>query len=369
MEFLAVFLIFSLTIILLFAIRDIALRSGWVDEPGGRKQHAHPVPAIGGVAMFLGFCASTLIFPSTISHIGVMLTASALLLIFGCYDDRRGLSARLRLLLQLGCAAIVVIEADIALTSLGAVFYPGSIDLGAWAVPFTIFCIVGVINAMNMSDGLDGLAGGYALNTFLLLAIAAVQAGRIADAELLFVMIAVVAAFLLFNYRFPGRRHALLFMGDAGSMFLGLILAWFLVDLTQGADAAMSPVVSLWLFAIPLYDTVSVMVRRMVRGGSPFKADRAHIHHVLHAHGCSTLQTTMILHTASLLLGSVGLALDYAGVSEYIMFWSLAGIFAVYCLVMSRAWTRAEILTTNAVIHVDSESESVKGADTQSEAA
>ena len=369
MEFIAIFLVLLLTIILLFAVRDIALKTGWVDHPGGRKQHAHPVPTIGGVAMFLGFCTAIIFFSSAMSNAGVLLAASALLLVVGCYDDRRGLSARMRLLLQLGCAALVVIEGDIILVNLGAVFYPGSIDLGAWAVPFTIFCIAGVINAMNMSDGLDGLAGGYALNTFLLLVIAAVQAGRIADAQTLFVLIAVVSAFLLFNYRFPGRRHAMLFMGDAGSMFLGLVLAWFLIDLTQGADAAMSPVVSLWLFAIPLYDTVSVMVRRMVRGGSPFKADRAHIHHVLHAHGCSTLQTTMILHTASLLLGSVGLALDYAGVSEYIMFWSLAGIFAVYCLVMSRAWTRAEILTTNAVIHVDSESESVKGADTQSEAA
>jgi UDP-GlcNAc:undecaprenyl-phosphate GlcNAc-1-phosphate transferase len=335
----------------LFALREIALKLGWVDEPGGRKQHLTAVPAIGGVAMFLAFCASTIFLPQSITHIGVLILASMLMLVVGFYDDRRGLSARLRLLLQLGCATLIAIQGDIVLTTFGPVFSPVTIELGAWAVLISIFCIVGVINAMNMSDGLDGLAGGYALNTFLLLSIAAVQAGRMADAEVLFVMIAIVAAFLLFNYRFPGRRHALLFMGDAGSMFLGLVLAWFLIDLTQGADAAMSPVVALWFFAIPLYDTVSVMVRRIAKGGSPFKADRNHIHHVLHAHGFSTLQTTAILHSLSLTLGSVGLALDLAAVPNYMMFWILAGIFAGYCLVMSRAWrmieTRAEAVTSH----------------------
>ena len=369
MEFLAVFFTFLLTIVLLFAIRGVALKSEWVDHPGGRKQHAHPVPTIGGVAMFLGFSVSTLFFSANITHAGVLIIASTLLVLIGCYDDRRGLSARVRLLLQLGCAAIVVIEGDIVLASLGPVFSSSPIVLGGWAVPFTIFCIVGVVNAMNMTDGLDGLAGGYALNTFLLLSIAAVQAGRIGDAQLLFVLISVVAAFLLFNYRFPGRRHAMLFMGDAGSMFLGLALAWFLIDLSQGSDAAMSPVVALWFFAIPLYDTVSVMVRRLVKGGSPFKADRAHIHHVLHAHGLSTMQTTMLLHTLSLLLGCIGLTMDYAAVPEYIMFWSLACIFVGYCLVMGIAWKSAEVLAKASVAQIETATPESKPAETQSEAA
>jgi len=329
-------------VVLLFALSEIALTSGWVDVPGGRKQHLTAIPMIGGVAMFLAFATSILLFYHTLDHVGVLVLASLLLLMVGFYDDRRGLSAKLRLLLQLACAALIVIEGDIVLTTLGPVFSPLSVGLGSLSVVFTIFCIVGVINAMNMSDGLDGLAGGYALNTFLLLSIAAVQAGRIADAEVLFAMIAIVAAFLLFNYRFPGRRHALLFMGDAGSMFLGLILAWFLIDLTQGKDAAMSPVVALWFFALPLYDTVSVMAKRMTKGDSPFQADRNHLHHVLLAHGFTTLQTTAILHTASLLLGSIGLALDFAAVPNYIMFWLLAGIFAGYCLVMNRAWRMIE---------------------------
>jgi len=351
MELVAVSLTFCLSIVLLFALREIAFKLNWVDVPGGRKQHLAPVPMIGGVAMFLAFAASTLIYAHSIPNIGVLILASLLMLAVGFYDDRHGLSAKLRLFLQLACAALIVIQGDIVLATFGPVFSPLTVDLGSWAVLISIFCIVGVINAMNMSDGLDGLAGGYALNTFLLLSIAAVQAGRIGDAQLLFVMIAIVAAFLLFNYRFPGRRHALLFMGDAGSMFLGLVLAWFLIDLTQGEDAAMSPVVSLWFFAIPLYDTVSVMVRRIAKGESPFKADRNHIHHVMHAHGFTTTQTTFILHSASLALGSVGLALDLASVPNYIMFWILAGIFAGYCQVMSRAWkvieTRASALTSH----------------------
>lgn len=153
---------------------------------------------------------------------------------------------------QIAAAAMMTLWGGVTLQDLGQLLSAEPALLGAWAVPFTVFAVVGVINAFNMLDGMDGLAGTYALLAFTPLATAAVIADATVSAVALFTLSAAVAAFLLANLRLPGRPRALVFMGNSGSLFLGLALAWFLVSLSQGEAPVIAPVTALWILAIPL---------------------------------------------------------------------------------------------------------------------
>jgi UDP-GlcNAc:undecaprenyl-phosphate GlcNAc-1-phosphate transferase len=200
----------------------------------------------------------------------------------------------------------------------------------------TVFAVLGVINAMNMIDGADGLASGLAL--IALLAFAAILS---ADAglggTLLPALVAAVAGFMVFSLRTPWRKRASVFIGDAGSMLLGFALAWYAVDLASVRDA-MTPITAVWILAIPLMDTVSLMVRRMLKGVSPFAADREHLHHILQRVGFTHGQTVAILLGISLLLSAIGVAGWRLGVPEYAMFYAFMALFALYLYGVLHAW-------------------------------
>lgn len=187
-----------------------------------------------------------------------------------------------------------------------------------------------MINAVNMSDGLDGLAGGKAMITLLLLCVVATAAGR--QEALMFKQVLIVAllAFLFINYRFLKRRPALAYLGDAGSTLIGFLLVWLLIDTTQGEDAMMAPVIALWLMAVPLMDTVALMVRRPLRGRSPFSPGRDHLHHLLLARGLDRHFTVALLYVLGLALGGVGLLGHFLQVLDSAMFFAFLALFALY---------------------------------------
>jgi undecaprenyl-phosphate alpha-N-acetylglucosaminyl 1-phosphatetransferase len=198
------------------------------------------------------------------------------------------------------------------------------------------------INAINMVDGIDGLAGGLTLITLSTLALISWMAGLEYSLNILLLLIASVLAFLIFNLRYPGQPKAQVFMGDAGSMSLGFIVAWFLISLSQGEQRAMTPVTALWIFALPLLDTATTSIRRLLKGRSPFKADRAHFHHLLLDAGLTVTQTLLIILGSAIGLALIGLMGLYLGVSEAIMFLAFIGIFAlefVFCWHLSRLRT------------------------------
>ena len=149
------------------------------------------------------------------------------------------------------------------------------------AIPFTVFVTVGVINSINMSDGLDGLCGNLTMVSLLGLGTAAALWSNSGDFRLINMLSAAVAGFLLFNQRTIWRTRALVFLGDAGSMLLGFVLAWFTIEICQAPIAAISPAAALWFVAVPVMDTVGVMLRRLLAGLSPFHADSQHLHHLL----------------------------------------------------------------------------------------
>lgn len=333
-----VFLGFMLVVALIQALKKPALKLGLVDRPGGRKQHDGHVPLIGGVAMFLAFSFSALMLPLSLQPYRSFFAAIALLVVVGVLDDMHDISARSRIVAQIFAGIFMASWGGNYLENLGDLFGDGNIDLGDWAIPFTIFGVVGVINALNMSDGLDGLAGGLSAMGLSCLAGIAFLIGAKEQATLLLLLLSVVAGFLVFNFRHPWRSRASVFMGDAGSMMLGFCFVWFAVDLSQSKGPAMTPVTALWVLALPLMDTVCIMIRRMLKGRSPFVADREHLHHILLLAGYSPAQTVWIMLAISALLGAIGLAGWYFRVPEYVMFYAFIALFLAYSFLMRHAW-------------------------------
>lgn len=334
-SFLLAFLVTSLTIWLLKPVAHVV---GLVDKPGGRKKHQGDVPLIGGPSMFAGLLAASATLSDPVPGLGSLLGAAGLLMAVGVIDDRFNLSPLGRFIAQITAALIVAFSGHAILTDLGNLFSDGRNLLGTWATPFTVLAIVGVVNAMNMSDGMDGSSGSLALVALVSMTVLGWLGGLNGELYLLICVVAIVAAFLAFNLRTPWRSHAQIFMGDGGSMFLGVVLAWFFIHLTQGETRVMTPVTALWIFALPLLDTVCIMLRRVLKGRSPFAPDREHLHHILLAAGYSVNQTLAVMLAFAVTLAAIGVLGFTFEIPESAMFFGFLILFVLYFWAMSRAW-------------------------------
>jgi len=333
------------SIVLLHFLRPVAVRVGLVDRPGGRRTHEREVPLIGGLAMFLGFVFAALTLELGLTSYRGFVAAGAILVVVGVLDDLHELSSRARFGAQIAASLLMAYWGGVVLTDLGALRADGSpFVLGGWAIAFTVFCTVGVINALNMIDGLDGLAGGMSLVPLLGMAWVCHDAGLDGRLQILLLLAVVVVAFLLFNMRLPGRAGAPVFMGDAGSMFLGFAITWFFIDLSQGPGRAMAPVAALWLLLVPLFDTVWLILRRVLHGRSPFRPDFEHVHHVLQMTGLDPARSVLLLWAVSAIAAGAGLAALALGVPEHVMFQTFLGLFAAYCALMGYTWMSRRFL-------------------------
>lgn len=319
-------LAFVVTALAARALTRIALRIGLADLPGGRKQHEGTIPVTGGIAMFAGFAAAALGSGLLQGTTLALICALGLLVFGGAADDMHDITPRTKSALQLVAALFMTSWAGVQVTQLGDLFGLGATNLRGWALPFTAVCAIGVVNAVNMIDGLDGAAGSVALVACLWLAWYAGAQGLGVQALLLLMLAAAVAGFLVWNLRLPGRRQALVFMGDAGSMMLGLALCWFTVDLSQGEGRSVPPIAFVWLLAVPLVDMARVIYLRLRRGASVFDADREHLHHLLLARGYSVSSTAMILAGATVLGGAIGAAAWRFAVPDWAMFYAFCAL-------------------------------------------
>ncbi len=323
---------------------------GLVDIPGGRKEHAHAVPLVGGLAIFIVLLAAAALLgiAPRASH---FLLALATVIAVGLWDDVAELTPRLKFGIQMLACAIMIWGAGVELRSVGDLLGWRPIGLWIFAVPLTVFAVVGVVNAVNMMDGLDGLAGSIALVSFAWYALAAAYSGLDIQFEVAVLLCGAIAGFLAFNLRLPWQRHARVFLGDAGSLMIGFALGWYAIDLTQGQGRTMPPIAALWVLLLPLADCVSLMARRLAARRSPFAADRHHIHHYLLARGVSPGRTVSILVAASTAFGAVGFAGWRLGVPEAALFWPFFFGFFAYHAWIQRAWRRldARVATSPAV--------------------
>jgi len=320
---------FCSTLLFLGALRRAANRFGLVDRPSTRKTHLGNIPVVGGLAIGAAFLTTCFIQGSPSIP---FVVACIVILATGLFDDLKEFSARSKFLGQLIAAVIMTFWANLFLADLGDLFGIGNIELGNWAIPFTLFCVIGIMNAMNMIDGIDGLAGGTGMIASGWLCLAGGVSAIGGNAHILCILCAAIAAFLIFNIRHPWRRHAAVFLGDAGSMFLGFVLVWFAVFITQSKPRDFYAISAVWILGVPVMDTVFVMLRRMIRGISPFAADRRHIHHTLIYIGLSDAETSWILLGVSLIFGGIGFFGWFFEAREYVLTYAFVATFAGYCV-------------------------------------
>ncbi|MGD9583353.1 MAG: MraY family glycosyltransferase [Lysobacterales bacterium] len=302
----AVLLAFATSWGMTLVLRRFAAALGLLDHPGGHKQHADPVPAVGGIAIALGLLAGLgWLGVATMAAFGAVLAAAAILLLVGLADDRRGLSPRLRFLVQALAAVVMAAGGGILLHDFGTLLDGHTLlSLGWLAWPLTVFCVVGLINACNMSDGHDGVAGSQV--ALALLATGVLLAWEGSLGRLAAVLLSAVVGFLFWNA--PWRGAARAYLGDAGSLLLGGLLAALLVTSSQGAGRGFEPVVALWLYALPLIDTVSVMWRRHAAGLPMFAPDQRHLHHLLTRLGLGPRAVWLAITAIALVFAVVGVA-------------------------------------------------------------
>lgn len=319
-----------ITTLSLFALQPMANRVGLLDIPGGRKQHKAPTPLVGGLGIYAGTLFMSLLSPEVYLSYAALLAISALVLFVGIFDDARELRVSVRMGLHAFAAWLMAVVGGNTLLSLGDLSGLGPVHLGILAIPLTMFATVGVINAINMSDGVDGLSGGLVLIALLCLGIVALDNGEMVMLEFITLLCCALLAFLAMNFRAPWKQPALIYLGDAGSTMLGFVLTWLIIEATQGPEPMMAPVFALWFLAIPLIDTVSLLIRRPLRGLSPFCAGHDHLHHRLLRAGFTLEQTVLGLYLASSLMGAFGLIGYFSGFSEAVMFWLFIGLFTLY---------------------------------------
>jgi len=289
------------TFIAILLIRPFAISIDLVDRPNIRKKHTGSVPLIGGLAIFIGVFFSIMVLTFDLNQYDYFLLSSCIIVIVGVLDDHRNISVTLRLIFQILVAIIIVTVGDSSIHSIGNIFGSGDILLHKWTYFISVLAVVAGMNAINMSDGIHGLAGGTSLITFL--AILYLSFGTIFDAQILIVFLfcSALPVFLIYNLCLGMSEHKRIFMGDSGSMVIGLLIVWLLINLSQGEDRAFSPVTALWLFALPLIEISAVTLRRLASGVSPFKPDRNHAHHLLIRLGFEEKSTLLILILFSLL--------------------------------------------------------------------
>ena len=322
---------FILATLLLLVLKPLAFRVNLLDKPGGRKKHFAPVPLVGGLGIFLSVILSSLFFlPITKSSIAFGVAAFILITV-GAIDDKFSISPKIRILAQFVSAVSIIFFGNTLIMRLGNLFGFGDIFLPyAIGVAFSCIAVVGIINAVNMMDGIDGLTASVSLVELCLLLGLSFHAGANSKTTFIIFFISSILAFLIFN--FPSNKlisKRRIFLGDAGSTFIGITLCWLCIRLTQ-IDAVYPPVIMLWIIALPLMDATRLIINRLLRGYSPLKGDRRHIHHILLQLGYSSLQAVSIISLLSLLIGLLGIALHFYEVRDYILFYSFLAIFCGY---------------------------------------
>jgi UDP-GlcNAc:undecaprenyl-phosphate/decaprenyl-phosphate GlcNAc-1-phosphate transferase len=315
---------FLLSFVLIQVMQKIASRVGLLDIPTARKNHQGRVPMV-GAALFVAFAVSALLLEQRPGGFASFMIGLAALVLLGLLDDRLNLRASVKLVVQIACAALMVLPSQALIWKAGTLFGADFLLQPHWAVPLTIIVMVGLINALNMIDGIDGLAGSLSVVALLWFAVAAGLVGLRGELLLALLVAFCVLGFLIFNLRHHWRSRASVFLGDSGSMMLGAVLAFLAIVLSQrnGADA-LSPVAALWICAVPIIDTGSLIVRRLAAGTSPFSSDRQHLHHLMIDAGLSVNQVVVTLSITGAVCGAAGVFGWRFGLSDAVMLTALA---------------------------------------------
>ena len=312
------------------AVILLAKRTGALDKPDARKVHKKPIPRIGGLAIYAGFMAAVIFVAIKFGldaemvreTVGLVLSGS-LIVALGLIDDYKNLPAKIKLLGQIGAAALLVAAFDVRIDFVTDPF-GDYIYLEWFAVPATMFWLVGLTNTVNLIDGLDGLAAGVSAIASFTIMLIALEQNFILVAVLTAALAGAALGFLKYNF-----NPAQIFMGDTGSMFLGFMLAGISVTGAVKSVATIALVVPVFALGLPILDTTFAIVRR-VRGGVPiFKPDKGHLHHRLLSVGFTQRQAVLLMYVISALFGLSAIALTAVSsqIAVLILFVVVVAIF------------------------------------------
>lgn len=295
-------------------VRRFAFKISAIDIPkDNRRMHKKPTPRIGGLAIIFGFTVATLCFAQPSRQLYGTLAGAAIIAVMGVIDDCKNLPAKLKFVIQIIAALVVVFAGDI---KIDVFTNPNFLsDNPYWVLPewlsvtLTVIWIVFITNAVNFIDGLDGLAAGVSAIMSISLVFISIRVGEYSIAILGIALMGSCFGFLPFNF-----NPAKIFMGDTGSTFLGFMLATLSIQGVFKSYAVISFAVPLLILGLPLFDALFAMIRRILRGQSPMTADRGHLHHRLVDMGFSQKQTVFILYAISGVLGITAVLLAESGV-------------------------------------------------------
>jgi len=321
-------------------LRPLAFRGELLDRPGGRKRHSGAVPLVGGIAITFAVWAGSFAFVRVADYHVALLAGVTMLAVVGMVDDMRGMSPLAKLCAQLFAAILMTSWGGVFLTSLGDVLGKREIELTNWGIPLTLFAVVTVVNATNMMDGLDGLAGGLALTVFGWLTYLSGDVGNTTAQRYCVIFVGALVGFLVFNLPNPLRGRNRVFLGDAGSLMLGFAIVWFTVELSQPAynyGRHIPPVVMLWLLGVLLIDLLAVTVRRAMAGRNPLSADRTHLHHILVRLDLPPAVVVWCILLINAGFGAIGVIAWKSGVPEYLMFLTFLMVAAAHLAIMQSA--------------------------------
>lgn len=292
-------------------VKSLAEKVGAVDVPkDNRRMHNHPIPRMGGLAIFLGFLLSTLIFVPLSTAMQGMLLGSVIIVILGIFDDIYALPALPKLVVQIAAALVAVLHGNvIQVISNPNIFSDNPYwVLGAWSIPVSVIWIVAITNAVNLIDGLDGLAVGVATISSLTMLVIAMLVSDSLVALMMAALAGSCIGFLPYNH-----NPAKIFMGDTGSTFLGFVLATVSIQGLFKFYTIISFAVPFLMLGLPLFDTCFAILRRLSKGQNPMAPDRSHVHHRLIDMGFSQKQAVAILYVISAILGLSAVVLTTSG--------------------------------------------------------
>ncbi|MDP4151935.1 MAG: MraY family glycosyltransferase [Bacillota bacterium] len=309
----AAFISFLLTPV----VKSFAQKVGAIDVPtDSRRMHKKPIPRLGGLAIFFGFFFTALLMVDLTTQMRAILIGGVIILVLGIFDDIYRLDAMPKFIVQIVAALIPALSGvEINFFSNINLFSNNPyLNLGVLTVPITVFWIVGITNAVNFVDGLDGLACGVSsIACFSLLCIALILGER--DVEILTAALAgACIGFLPYNL-----NPAKIFMGDTGSTFLGYILAIISIQGLFKFYALVSFAVPFLILGLPIFDTAFAILRRIASGRSPMSPDRSHLHHRLIDMGFSQKQTVAIIYSVSIVCGISAVLLTQTGTTKAVL--------------------------------------------------
>ena len=293
-------------------VKKFAHKVGAIDVPkDNRRMHKEPIPRLGGLAIFGGFLCSILIFGQLDKTMLCVLLGAIIIVSLGIFDDVLALGAKLKFVVQIVAAAIPVCVGDLQIklfTNLNPFSDEAYFHLGIFAIPVTILWIVGITNAVNLIDGLDGLAVGVSSIAAITMLAVALLTENMMIAVTMAALAGACVGFMPYNL-----NPAKIFMGDTGSTFLGYMLATVSIMGLFKFYAVISFAVPFLILGLPIFDTANAIIRRVAAGRSPMSPDRGHVHHKLIDMGFNQKQAVAILYAISATLGLTAVVLTSSG--------------------------------------------------------